>query len=207
MNRSHQSGLHLHRGVSKMKCNFKDCPGRYEEKLITRASRVSGEVKVIDHVPAMVCTICGDNFFPADTAQRLDRFDDPQVKPIGTIPLYEYPLWSAKQANERQSRSNGQTSSSEMPMIKCRFNWCPGYYEEKLRAHLKPRHDGQTVVINNVPQLSCNFCADTLLDTRTLHLLEALPDSSIAPVGSAPLYEFAQAAAAQKGKELVGAGK
>ncbi len=190
-----------------MKCNFKDCPGRYEEKLITRANRSPSQVMVIDHVPAMVCNICGDTFFTADTSQRLDCFDDPQVKPIGTVPLYEYPLWSAKQANARQSRTNGQANNSEMPKIKCRFSWCPGYYEEKLRAHLKSRRDGQTVVINNVPQLSCDFCADTLLDTRTLYVLDALPDSDIAPISTSPLYEFAQVAEAQPGKELVEAGK
>ncbi len=190
-----------------MNCNFKDCPGSYEEKLITRASRVLDEVKVIDHVPAMVCNFCGDTFFNPDTTQRLECFRETQIEPVGTVPLYEYVLWSAKQANARQSHSNGQSDNGEMPMIKCRFKGCPGYYEEKLRAHLKPRRDGQIVVVNNVPQLSCNFCADTLLDTRTLYLLDALPNSDIAPSGNAPLYDFAQAAEATLGKELVKAGK
>jgi YgiT-type zinc finger domain-containing protein len=190
-----------------MKCNFKDCPGSYEEKLIARASREPGGVIVIDHVPVMVCRICGDSFFTADTAQRLDCFRDPQMKPVGSVPLYEYPLWSAKQTNARQGRTNGQSGNNEMPMIKCRFSWCPGYYEEKLRARTGRQRDGQLLVVNNVPQLSCNFCADTLLDTRTLYLLEALPDSGVAPTGNAPLYEFAQGKEMQPDKELVEAGK
>jgi len=51
-----------------MECSIKGCPGVYEERTVVHTVRHKGEVIVIDHVPAEVCT-------------RV---------PNSTVPLYEY---------------------------------------------------------------------------------------------------------------------
>lgn len=43
-----------------MKCSIKGCPGEYEERQIIHPVRYHGQVIVIDHVPAEVCSVCGD---------------------------------------------------------------------------------------------------------------------------------------------------
>jgi hypothetical protein len=52
--------------------------------------RHRGEVVVIDHVPAEVCTICGDTMLAPDTVRRLEALLDSRVKPSKTAPVYEY---------------------------------------------------------------------------------------------------------------------
>jgi len=43
-----------------MKCSMQGCPGDYEERRSVHTVRRRGQVVVIDHVPAEVCTVCRD---------------------------------------------------------------------------------------------------------------------------------------------------
>ncbi len=46
-----------------MKCSIAGCPGEYEAGKVThtvRHLRHQGQIIVIDHVPADVCSVCGD---------------------------------------------------------------------------------------------------------------------------------------------------
>jgi YgiT-type zinc finger domain-containing protein len=52
-----------------MKCSIKGCPGEYEPSVITRTLRQDGRVAVIDHVPAEVCSVCGDNIVAAEVTR------------------------------------------------------------------------------------------------------------------------------------------
>ena len=52
--------------------------------------RHNGQVIVIDHVPADVCSVCGDALLEPDTVRRIERLLDEKRKPAMTVPLYEF---------------------------------------------------------------------------------------------------------------------
>lgn len=73
-----------------MRCSVTGCPGEYEERKILHTVRHSGEVVVIDQVPAEVCTICGDILFSPETVRHIENMLEKTLSPKKTIPLYEY---------------------------------------------------------------------------------------------------------------------
>jgi YgiT-type zinc finger domain-containing protein len=77
-------------GDSKMKCSVVGCPGEYEERQIVHTVRHCGQVIVIDHIPAEVCSVCGDVLLKPETVRRIEALLKTTVKPVRTVPLYEY---------------------------------------------------------------------------------------------------------------------
>ena len=75
-----------------MQCRIPGCPGEYEERRLVDAHRYRGRLIVIDGVPADVCPFCGDTLFRPDTAETLERMVRNPPAPVGTIPLYQYPV-------------------------------------------------------------------------------------------------------------------
>jgi len=73
-----------------MECSIKGCPGVYEERTVVHTVRHKGEVIVIDHVPAEVCTVCGDVLLRPDTVRRIEEILHTRRVPSSTVPLYEY---------------------------------------------------------------------------------------------------------------------
>ena len=73
-----------------MECSIKGCPGVYEERTVVHTVRYRGEVIVIDHVPAEVCTVCGDVLLRPDTVRRIEEILHTRRVPSSTVPLYEY---------------------------------------------------------------------------------------------------------------------
>lgn len=73
-----------------MKCTLQGCPGEYEERHVVHPVRYHGEVMVIDHVPAEVCSVCGDVLLTAETVKRLEVLLHADRPPAKTVPLYEY---------------------------------------------------------------------------------------------------------------------
>lgn len=73
-----------------MKCSIKDCPGEYGKKNIVHTVRHGDEVIVIDHVPADVCSICGDVLLTPTTVRHIESILDSSKSPTKTVPLYEY---------------------------------------------------------------------------------------------------------------------
>ena len=73
-----------------MKCSIKDCPGEYEERQIVHTVNFQGDVKVFDHVPAEVCSLCGDVLLKPETVRRIDEMLHSSTCPIKTVPLYDY---------------------------------------------------------------------------------------------------------------------
>ena len=73
-----------------MKCSIQGCPGTYEEKRIVHTVRLRQQVIVIDHVPAEVCSVCGDALLKPDTVRRIERLLETKGKPSSTVPLYEF---------------------------------------------------------------------------------------------------------------------
>jgi len=52
-----------------MKCSIEGCSGEYEERKIVHTVRHQGQVVVIDHVPAEVCSVCGDVLLKPETVR------------------------------------------------------------------------------------------------------------------------------------------
>jgi YgiT-type zinc finger domain-containing protein len=73
-----------------VKCSIEGCPGEYEEKKILQTLRERGRVIVIDHVPAEVCSVCGDVLLKAETVRRIETLLQRPTQPVTTLPLYEY---------------------------------------------------------------------------------------------------------------------
>jgi len=73
-----------------MKCSIQGCPGEYEKKKIVHTVQHKGKVIVINHVPAEVCTECGDVLLKPATVRRIETLLVARGKPAGTVPLYEF---------------------------------------------------------------------------------------------------------------------
>ena len=73
-----------------MNCTIQGCPGEYEARKITHTVRRGEEVIVIDHVPAEVCTVCGDVLLAPETVRHIEKMLASREKPAKTVPLYEY---------------------------------------------------------------------------------------------------------------------
>ena len=71
-------------------CTLAGCAGEYERREITHTVRHRGRIVVIDHVPAEVCSLCGDVLFTPATVRRVEALLREQSAPAGTVPLYEY---------------------------------------------------------------------------------------------------------------------
>ena len=52
--------------------------------------RRDGQVIVIDHVPAEVCSFCCDALLNLDTVRRIERLLEEDRQPATTVPLYEF---------------------------------------------------------------------------------------------------------------------
>ena len=76
--------------VIEMKCTIEGCPGEYEERQIVHTARHHGEVVIIDHVPAEVCSVCGDVLLRPETVRRIETLLQTAPQPARTVPLYEY---------------------------------------------------------------------------------------------------------------------
>jgi len=73
-----------------MKCSLEGCPGEYEERKIVHTVRHKGQVTVIDHVPAEVCSMCGDVLLTSETVRRIEMLLQQATQPAASVPLYEY---------------------------------------------------------------------------------------------------------------------
>ena len=52
--------------------------------------RHQGHPVVIDHVPAEVCTVCGDVLLTPGTVRGIEALLQAGRQPTGTVPLYEF---------------------------------------------------------------------------------------------------------------------
>jgi YgiT-type zinc finger domain-containing protein len=73
-----------------MKCSIQGCPGVYEERQIFHTVRYRGQVIVIDHVPAEVCSVCGDVLLTPETVRRIEKLLRTEAPAARTAPIYEY---------------------------------------------------------------------------------------------------------------------
>jgi YgiT-type zinc finger domain-containing protein len=73
-----------------MKCNIQNCSGEYEARMVVHTVRYHGEVIVVDHVPAEVCSVCGDVLLRAETIRHIEELLRERRRPVREVPLYEY---------------------------------------------------------------------------------------------------------------------
>lgn len=73
-----------------MKCSIAGCPGEYEQRTVVHTVRRKDQVVVIDHVPAEVCSICGDVLLKPKTVRRIEELLLTSPPPTATAPLYEF---------------------------------------------------------------------------------------------------------------------
>ncbi len=72
------------------RCAF--CKGDLEETEITYPTEYKGRVIVVDHVPALVCTQCGESALRPEVAKKLQKIVWGQVsdaKPL-TVDSYDF---------------------------------------------------------------------------------------------------------------------
>ena len=70
--------------------NAQGYAGEYEEKEVIHTVRYHGQVIVIDHVPAEVCSLCGDVLLKPETVRRIETLLRSGTQPTSTVPVYEY---------------------------------------------------------------------------------------------------------------------
>ena len=73
-----------------MRCSIERCSGVYERRKVAHTVRYDGQLVVIDHVPADVCSLCGDVLLELDTVRRLEELLRSKDQPASTAPLYEF---------------------------------------------------------------------------------------------------------------------
>lgn len=73
-----------------MNCTIQGCPGVYETREIVHTVRSHGSLRVIDHVPAEVCSICGDTLLTPETIRAIEGILSIPGSPASSVPLYEY---------------------------------------------------------------------------------------------------------------------
>jgi YgiT-type zinc finger domain-containing protein len=73
-----------------MKCSIRGCPGEYEDKYIVHTTQRQGKVFVFEHVPAEVCSVCGDTLLAPDTIMHIESLLKQKQKPEKMVPLYMY---------------------------------------------------------------------------------------------------------------------
>ncbi len=73
-----------------MRCSIVGCPGEYEERPIIHTVRYHGQVIVFDHVPAEVCSVCGDVLLRPETVRRIEELLQAAAQPARAVPLYEF---------------------------------------------------------------------------------------------------------------------
>ena len=73
-----------------MKCSIQGCPGEYEDKLIVHVVQRRGEMFLLEHVPAEVCSICGDTLLTPATVKRIEQMLAESQRPAKFVPMYEF---------------------------------------------------------------------------------------------------------------------
>lgn len=73
-----------------MNCTIQGCPGAYEARTVVHTVKYKGEVIVIDHVPAEICSVCGNVLLAPETVRRIEALLKAPAAPRKNVPLYEF---------------------------------------------------------------------------------------------------------------------
>ncbi len=89
--------------------------------------------------------------------------------------------------------------------MKCYKQNCPGSEHNELITYAV-RPGGRVMVINHVPAMVCDFCGATAFSYETSLQLEHIRYGELEPLGSVPLYDYAQAFPERLREKLVANG-
>ena len=73
-----------------MKCSIQGCPGEYEGKTVVHTVHKGEDIVVFEHVPADVCSVCGDTLLEPETIRHLETLLQGHKQPEKLVPLYDY---------------------------------------------------------------------------------------------------------------------
>jgi len=73
-----------------MECSIQGCSGQYEAKEIVHTLHRGDDIYVFAHVPAEVCSVCGDTILAPETIQHLEERLSSRRSPERLAPVYEY---------------------------------------------------------------------------------------------------------------------
>lgn len=73
-----------------MKCVF--CGGKVEKMLVTFSYEEEDKYLLVEHVPAEVCTQCGERTYSPEVTDELLKFAKKESKPVKTIevPVFDF---------------------------------------------------------------------------------------------------------------------
>jgi YgiT-type zinc finger domain-containing protein len=74
--------------------------------------------------------------------------------------------------------------------MNCGLQECGGAYGDR-RISQAFRHNGEIVVLDNIPAEVCDVCGDTLLAPETVRHIEKVLLTRGTPTRTVPLYEYA----------------
>ena len=74
--------------------------------------------------------------------------------------------------------------------MKCQL--CESEYKKKLVTHSQYYH-GKLLIIDHVPALVCDACADILYEPGTTDRIKHIISTQKKPVRTAPVYEYKEA--------------
>lgn len=73
-----------------MKCAF--CGGKLEKRIVTFSHEENDKHLLVENVPAVVCTTCGEKTYSPEVTDELLRFAKEDVKPktIIKVPVFDF---------------------------------------------------------------------------------------------------------------------
>lgn len=73
-----------------MKCVF--CGGVLEEKMVTFSYEEEDKYLFVEHVPALVCSKCGERIYSPEVTDKLLKFAKDEFRPVKTIevPVFDF---------------------------------------------------------------------------------------------------------------------
>ena len=73
-----------------MKCSIQGCPGQYESERIVHTVHKGSDILIFEHVPADVCSVCGDTLLAPSTIKHIEDLLSTKAKPGKMAPVYEF---------------------------------------------------------------------------------------------------------------------
>lgn len=67
------------------------CGANLNHKKITYHQEIAGKIYLVEDVPALVCSVCGEIYLAPDTVDTIQKLiEDGKVTQIKKVPVYHY---------------------------------------------------------------------------------------------------------------------
>ena len=73
-----------------MKCAF--CAGTLKDKVVTFSYEEEDKYLFVEHVPALVCSKCGERIYSPEVTDKLLKFAKDEFRPVKTVevPVFDF---------------------------------------------------------------------------------------------------------------------